>query len=339
MVPTVRALVAGFPRAHLTWVIGSAAHALVEGLPGVEFLVIHKQGGMGELLRLRRELRRRKFDVLLAAQASFRANWLYQAIRAPVKIGFDRQRASDLHGWFVNQRIPFRREHLLDSFLSFAEAIGLPRPPVEWGLPLGSEDYAWADEQLGGAKGPWLAINPAASKAERNWLPDRYAAVLDQVVERHRCRVMFTGAERDRKFGETILAASRHRDSVKNLMGRTTPKHLAALLSRTLALLAPDTGPVHLATAVGTPVVGMYAVAPPQLSGPYQTPELVVNRFPEAVRKFLHRDPASVPWKTRVHHTGAMELITVDDVLEKLDRVLKQNSSRADKTESGISPR
>lgn len=322
LVPTVQALRTGLPGAGLTWVIDQSAYSLVEGLPGIDFLVMDKRRGWRELLRVRRELRARSFDVLLAAQSSFRAHLLYQAVTAPVKLGFDRERATDLHSFFINRRIPFRREHFLDSFRSFAMELGLPKPELRWELPVNPEDHAWAQARLPGGPHRWLAVCLAASKAERNWPPDRYATVLDYAVERQGCRVVLIGVERDRAAAKAVLSQMRHRAAVLDLLGQSTPKRALALLALVDALLAPDSGPVHLATAVGTPVVGLYAVAPPELSGPYLSPQLVANRFPDAVRQFLGKDPAQVPWRTRVHHEGAMRLITVDEVIARLDLAL-----------------
>ena len=94
---------------------------------------------------------------------------------------------------------------------------------------------------------------------------------------------------------------------------RCTILGLAALLSQADVLIAPDTGPVHIARAMNTPVIGLYAVASPALSGPYKAQEFIVNRYPEAVHKFLGKDPEQVPWNTRVHHPGAMALIQTED--------------------------
>jgi heptosyltransferase I len=109
-----------------------------------------------------------------------------------------------------------------------------------------------------------------------------------------------------------------------NLIGQTTPKQLAAVLGKVRALVAPDTGPVHIATAMGTPVIGLYAVAPPELSGPYLSRHLVVNCFPQAVRQMLGKDPDAAAWGTRVHSAKAMALIEVEPVLEKLAMVFSE---------------
>ena len=148
--------------------------------------------------------------------------------------------------------------------------------------------------------------------------------MIDGCIQRWDVNVVLTGgsSERQHNFGEEVLKRVGKRQRVLNLIGQTNPKQLAAVLAKVKVLVAPDTGPVHIATAVGTPVVGLYAVAPPELSGPYHSQHLVVNRFPEAVRTILGKDPERVPWKTRVKSSRAMALITVEDVFAKLEKAL-----------------
>lgn len=315
VVPLVRTLQRNFPSAQITWVIGHRAHQLVDGLDGVEFVVIDKDRPLANWRRLRSQ----PFDAVLAVQASFRAHFLLTAIRAPVRIGF--AQGKDLHGLFVNRRVAPGKQHLLDSFLSFATALGAKEPVIDWRLPISDKDHEFARSQMPGDDTFWLAVNPAASKPERNWLPERYAAVINHAQETWKWKVVLTGGPdpAESALCEQVLELIKHREAVTNLIGKTTPKQLAAVLSRARVLLAPDTGPVHIATAMGTPVVGLYAVAPSQLSGPYNSRDLVIDRFPEAVRSLLRTDPATVPWGTRVHTPRAMELIQVKDVLEKLD--------------------
>lgn len=331
LVPLVRTLQKTFPRAQISWVISRQMHQLLEGLDGVEFILIDKTRHAWDYLQFYRHMRRRSFDVLLATQASFRANLFYPAIRAPLKIGFDKERLRDFHGFFVNRHLPPARQHLLDTFLSFAAALGAEEPLIDWRLPITEEDMRFAARSFGDENERWLAVNPTASKPQRNWLADRYGAVINHVIEAWASRVVLTGgtARAERHLGEAILAHIRRPSAVLNLIGQTTPKQLAAVLGRAQALLAPDTGPVHIATAMGTPVVGLYAVAPPELSGPYLSQHLVVNRFPQAVRQMLGKDPETVPWGTRVHDPDAMALIDVEAVLEKLATIFSRHQTNS----------
>jgi heptosyltransferase I len=322
-VPVLRTLRRAFPHAEITWVIGRAAYSLVHGLPGFHFVVLDKLAGGRGYWAAWRELRRHSFDALLAMQASFRAHLLYPAIRAPIRIGFDPSRSRDLHGLFVNRRIISRREHLLDSFFQFAESLGATERVLEWNLPVSKADMEFASEELGKRAECWLAVNPAASKPERTWSAERYARVCDQAMSRWNCGVVLTGgaAVWERGLAARIQARLQNRERIVNLVGRTTPKQLVAVLARARALLAPDTGPVHLATAVGTPVLGLYAVMTSRLSGPYQAGQWVIDRYDQALRRWKGRDPEEVPWGTRIHSRAAMDLIECDDVLDKLSQL------------------
>lgn len=319
-IPLIRTLRAAYPRARLTWITSPLAFALLEGLPGVEFIVIDKPATLGDYRALARRLRGRRFDALLALQANFRVNLIYPLINAQIKLGFDLRRAREGQWLFTNQRIPFTAEHLLDSFLAFARALGAKHSLMIWDLPLGASDYAFADQQLSGEE-PFLAVNPAASKPERNWSVEGYAAVLRSAQARWNVSVVLTGGSNPDEIALGKRIAELLHGRVIDLIGKTTPKQLAAVLKHCDCLLAPDTGPAHIAVAVGTPVVGLYAVAPPELSGPCFYPDLVVNKYPQAVSTLLRRDPATVPWNTRVHDPRAMALIQPDDVLEKLELV------------------
>jgi heptosyltransferase I len=324
-VPLVRALQRAFPQASITWVTSPPMLGLLEGLEGVEFVLTEKANHPFAYWRFYRRMKGRSFDVLLAAQASFRAHFLYPLIRAPRKIGFARSEARDSHGWFVNEHVPGGRDHLLDSFLKFARALGVESPAIEWRLPIGKSDIAFAQDRLKSER--WVAVNPMASKPERMWQPEAYVELIKACLDRWKCNVALTGGRNKVEclLGDA-LASEFSPDRVVNLVGQTTPKQLAAVLARVKVLVAPDTGPVHIATAMGTPVVGLYAVAPPELSGPYHSQHLVVNRFPEAVRTILGKDPQNVRWKTRVKSARAMALITVDDVLAKLETALAARS-------------
>jgi heptosyltransferase I len=291
-------------------------------MDGVEFIVIDKPRGIGDYLALRKQLKDERFDVLLAMQAALRANLIYPFIHAPLKIGFDSKRARDRQGWFTNAAIPFANEHLMDSFLAFAKTLGIENAVIDWRLPLGDAERDWARQQLVGGTGRVVIVNPAASKAERNWPAERYARVITHLQEKG-AQVILTGGAHPVEAALIKAIEEQLATPVKNLAGQTSPKQLAALIETADCVLAPDTGPVHMAVAVGTPVVGLYAVAPSWLSGPYLQRDYVIDHYDQAVREVLNKDPETVEWGTRVHDARAMQLITVDEVLERLSAVLE----------------
>lgn len=320
----VRRLQQCFPRASITWITSPLTYSLLSGMRGVTFEVHEKPRTLADYRAFYRLFRRRHFDVVMAMQASLRINLLYPALHSPLKIGFDRIRAREGQGWFCNRKIPFENNHLVDSFLAFPGQLGCGAAEPVWNLPIPDEDIGWARSCLQHLPRPLVALHPYASKPERNWLPERYAALIRDVTQHRQGSVVLTGgsAIAERELCRQLAEVSPSR--VLDLCGQTTPKQLAAILGQADVLVAPDTGAVHIARAMDTPVIGLYAVAPSRLTGPYGRMEFVVDRYPEAVRKFLGKDPQQVAWNTRVHHPGAMALIEVDDVVQQLGRVLSR---------------
>lgn len=320
LVPLIRTLQTHFPNAKLTWIISRPAYDLVEGMDGVEFIVIEKPNTLKDFWQFKKQMQARYFDVLLAPQASFRTNLLYPLIRAKRKIGYDNHRANDGHRWFIKEKITPGLEHTLDGFLKFSEPLGIEKKIIRWDLPIGADDYTWAEQHLP-KEGPILVVNPAASKPERSWLIERYIEVLLEAKKRWNVQIVLTGGPGayDRQLAAQIANAL----PVTDLVGKTKPKQLLAVISRAKAVLCPDTGPSHMAAAVNTPVVALHAVTNPLVSGPYCFPELVVNRYPEAVQQFLGVSYEQHIWGTHVHGERTMHLISVDEVLAKLEPLFK----------------
>ena len=321
LVPLIRTLQAHFPSAQLTWIISRPAYDLVEGMDGVHFVVIEKPKTLADFWQFKQQMRAHHFDVLLAPQASFRTNLLYPLIKAKRKIGYDNHRANDGHRWFVKEQITPGLEHTLDGFLKFVEPLGVTNKIIRWDLPIAKEHYEWAEQHLP-QDGPILVVNPAASKPERSWLVERYIEVVRQAQKRWKVHIVLTGGpgDYDKQLAEQISQAV----PVVNLVGKTKPKQLLAVISKAQAVLCPDTGPSHMAAAVQTPVIALHAVTNPLVSGPYLFPHLVVNRYPQAVEKFLGMPYEQHVWGTHVHGEESMNLISVHDVMSQLEKVFKE---------------
>lgn len=318
MVPLIRTLQTALPDTKLTWIISRPAFDLVEGMDGVEFIVIEKPKNLIDLWQFKKQMSSRHFDVLLAPQASLRTNLLYPLIKAKRKIGYDALRAKDGHGWFVKERITPGLDHTLDGFLKFAEPLGIREKIIRWDLPLAAVDYEWAENHLP-QQGPILVVNPAASKPERSWPVERYIAVLQHAREQWQAQIVLTGGPGD--YDKLLAAQILQEIPAINLVGKTKPKQLLAVISKATAVLCPDTGPSHMSAAVNTPVVALHAVTNPLVSGPYVFQHLVVNRYPEAVEKVLGLTMEQHVWGTHVHGDEAMKLIAVDDVIKRLAKI------------------
>ena len=137
VVPMLRTLQQAWPATQFTWIIGKAEARFMRLIEGVEFITVDKRAGFGARRAVLEQLAGRRFDVLLHMQLAFRASLLAREIRAAVKLGFDRERARELQWLFTNARIaPRVREHVLDSFFGFAEALGVRDRQVRWDIPL-----------------------------------------------------------------------------------------------------------------------------------------------------------------------------------------------------------
>ncbi|WP_255505348.1 glycosyltransferase family 9 protein [Alkalisalibacterium limincola] len=317
VVPVVRTLQRQLPGCRLTWVIGPGEAKLLAGLEDVRFVVYDKRSGLSGMRALWRELRKEPFDVLLQMQLAARANLLAAGIRARRRIGYDRARSKEGHGLVVNERIDPGGQHVLDVLGRFCEPLGVRQDRVEWNLPLAAAEREWAAGHLAPGR-RWLLVSPCSSHRLRNWSAERYAAVADHAVSRGWSVAICGGrSELERVTTDAILAAMSQ--PALDLVGRDTLKQLIALLERADAVMAPDSGPVHIANAVGTPVLGLYACTDPTRSGPYSSLEWTIDRYDAAARRFLGKPGSALRWGKRVEFEGAMDLIAVEEVIERFD--------------------
>jgi len=325
LVPLIRTLQAHFPKATLTWIISRPAYDLVEGMDGVEFIVIDKPNNLSDYWQFYKQMRARHFDVLLATQASFRANLLYPLIHATRKIGYDALRAKDGHGWFIHEAISPGNDHTLEGFLRFADALGVKEKLIRWELPIQEEAHQWAEQQLPEGAGPVVLVNPAASKPERSWPVERYIDVINYLTSRRNARVILTGGPGlfDKTLGDAIIKAI---PDITNLIGKTQPKQLLALIDSADLLLCPDTGPSHMAAALTTPVIALHAVTSADVSGPYIYRHLAVDCYPEAVSLVLKKTKDTNVWGTQAHGEETMKLVEVAQVISKIDSVLAETT-------------
>ncbi|MEE9887956.1 MAG: glycosyltransferase family 9 protein [Stenotrophomonas geniculata] len=320
VVPLVRTLQAARPDTPIHWIIDKAGHKLLDGMPGVTFHAYDKKSGMAGVKELRRQLPPGRFEALLQMQVAFRANLLSAFIPAERRIGYDRSRSKDLHGLFINERIPDRPGiHVLDAIGSFCEPLGLRQAEVSWDLAVPQSAYEWAAAQWQDDGRPVLMISPCSSHVRRNWYADRYAAVANHAAQRG-WRVVLCGgrSELERSMADAIQAQL-HTPAL-DLVGKDTLKQLPALLARANLVMTPDSGPMHIANAMGAKVLGLHAASNPNRSGPYSDRRYCVDRYDDAARKYLAKQAADLKWGTKIEFDDVMELITVEDGIAAFER-------------------
>ncbi|WP_447927550.1 glycosyltransferase family 9 protein [Vreelandella sp. EE27] len=330
LVPTVRALQRQWPEARITWIIGKGEHSLLSGLSGVEFIVFDKATGLAGMRKIWRTLADTRFDVLLHMQQAIRASVLSLGLKADVRLGYDKARAKDCQHWFTQHQLtPRRHPHVLESFMDFARALGVEDDRLEWNLAIPPTAYEEAQALAGQA--PYLVINPCSNarlRNFRNWSVKGYASVIDHAYQYHGLISVLTGggSAAEREMGDAIEALCK-KGSVVNAIGGTSLKGVLALIDQARAVIAPDTGPAHMGNALGTPTLGLYATTNPQRAAPYLWKEFAVNAYPQAVRTYLNKSVDEVSWGQRVRHADAMDLISTDEVIKKLDALLEHTAT------------
>jgi len=318
-VPVLRAIQDAWPETAVTWICASVEHGLLSVLPGVRFFVLDKNQGWRGYTGLRRQLGGERFDVMVQMQVSARANLAGACVNADIKLGWDKARARDFHRWFMTDAIPAdKHQHQVQGHLSFARTLGINIKEPVWNFPVSGRNSQFARETLPGDQ-PTLIISPCSSHSHRNWLPERYAAVADHASSAHGMRVVLSGGPGalERDMGHAIESAALCKP--ENLIGKVSLQQLMALLQLADIVLSPDSGPAHMANALGTPVVGLHACTWSIRGGPYHYLDLCVDKFPEAAEKFRRQRPEDIRWGKKIEQPGVMALIQTDEVIAKID--------------------
>ncbi len=317
--PVVSSIRAHRPEARITWIMQPGSAALVEGHPAVdEVVVLDRKRGMAGFADLRRALAGHRFDVALNLQAYLKAGVATRLTGAPVRIGYDRARARDLTWLFSTHRLPARpRGHVQDEFLEFLDFLGVP-VRLEWGLEPTEEERSRYAPLLPDAAGPTIALVVGTTKPEKEWPAERYAALADAVAADFGARTVLVGGRSPRE--EAAATAIRSAASHPPLDLREWDlRRVAYLLHRADVLVSPDTGPLHMGVALGTPTVALMGHTNPKRYGPYRRfGELLVDAFGEPGEEY----PVSAP-----NRAGRMGRIGVEQVMEKVELALRRYRS------------
>lgn len=326
-IAVVQAIQNHWPETKITWITGKIEAQLVGHLPNITVVVFDKKEGFAGMKKVWALLSDQHFDALLHMQAAIRASALSWGIKANHKIGFGPNRTREGQRLFTNKHLPQTDSfHVLDNFSEFAKYIGVPFDKPTWNIPLSQSDIEFAQANL--EKHPTLVISPAASKDSRNWLTDRYAQLADHATELG-LQVVLCGspAPREVDLGKNIESLCQH--PIKNLIGKTSLMQLTSLLKHADIVLAPDTGPAHLATTQGTDVIGLYAHSNPARTGPYNSLEFIVSVYQKHVEEQQGKPVKELSWGTRAKGDSLMQDISLDMVKQSLDSVLEKQKETA----------
>ena len=318
-VAMVQAIQRQWPQTKITWIMGKAEACLLNDLPGIEVIPFDKKAGLIAYTSIWEKLRHRRFAALLHMQTALRASILTLGIKARHRLGFDQQRASDGQSLFTNYKVPSPKSaHVLDGFMTFAAALGIVDLTPNWNIPISHADEAWAKQQI--TSQPVLLMAPSASKPYKNWTLHGYAALADH-ASRKGFDVIFCGgpSPQEIQFSEAIIAKCQCHPV--NLVGKTSLKQLFALIKNVDMVLAPDTGPAHMATAAGTPVIGLYAHHNPARTGPYHCMNYTVSVYGKLIEEQTGKLLSELPWRQRLKDDTAMTHIEITEVINTFDRL------------------
>lgn len=324
-VAMVQAIQKQWPSTKITWIMGKIEAQLLYDLPNVEIIVFDKKTGIKGMKTLWNSLAEQHFDALLHMQLAIRASVLTLGIKAKYKIGFNRKRAKELQWLFTNKKISDASSpHVLDSFFEFAYFLGIKKTTPSWNIPLSKGDVDFAKNIQIDDK-PIFLISPAASKDERNWLTERYSNIADYAVKQG-FQVVLCGSPSKREVDLGHAIESNMINSTTNLIGKTSLKQLAALILQAKLVLAPDSGPTHIATTQGTPVIGLYGHSNPKRTGPYLSLNYVVSVYEKHIKDQCKSPLNKRPWDARVKGEHIMQDISINDVIEVFNKITNSTS-------------
>ena len=289
--PTAVALRRAFPSAYLGWVVDEPFAALMSRVKEIDEVFVSPipNGGksrwtdlprvpaiLTEFRALSRTLRQRRFDVVLEMQALLRSGVTAYFSRAPERIGFADVRR-EMSFLFVNRRVCPNGRHDVDRYLTMAEVLGAPRSRAIWPELTWPEDEAVADTLLQTVPTghPLIALNPGASASYRRWPAERFVQAAARIHQRHAVGFVVVGSTAESGLCQRVCDQASV--PITNLAGRTSLPQLAAVLRRCTCMLTADTGPMHLAVAVGTRVVALMGPTDPALTGPYGSQHVLLD--------------------------------------------------------------
>lgn len=274
--PVLSALRRRYPTAHIAWVVNSAYEPLLQGHPDLTETVPFDRGalrhgrwhGTRTAVRFLRRLRNERFDLVLDLQGLFRSGIMTAATGAARRIGLStaREGAAWMYTDVVN--VPaVTVTHAVDRYWLLAKALGAGGGTKSFTLPQPATEAAWAEALLRECPRPWLAMAVGARWTTKRWPPAAFAALARRAQEHGGGTILLVGGSEDRILAHQVAVAIT--GSVLDLTGRTTLPRLAAVLARADVVLANDTGPLHLAAALGRPVLAPYTCTRATLTGPY----------------------------------------------------------------------
>ncbi|MEZ9323153.1 glycosyltransferase family 9 protein [Vibrio sp. 10N.286.51.E5] len=321
-IASVQAIQKQWPETQITWITGKLEAQLLQAVNGIEVIVFDKKAGLGGYKSLWNQLKGRKFDALLHMQYAIRASVATLGINAKYKLGFSPERSQDFQTLFTNVKVPSPASlHVADGLMAFAHKIGVPQSELSWSLSYSEEDKAWAETKLDSEK-PNLLLVPGASKAYKNWNAEGYVDVINH-ARNNGWNVILAGSPAKIEVDLASDIQTLLQEPCLNLVGESSIMQMLSLIDLVDIVIAPDTGPAHMASAMKTPIIGLYAHHNPIRVGPYNYLKYAVSVYEEVIFAETGKNSQELGWRTRAKDEKAMDRISSDSVVTMFDQVVE----------------
>ena len=318
--PTLAEIRRLHPKAHITWLVEEEAHDIIRGNPYINRIIVSKRKiwqknlsnpsmllrTLKEVSHFIREIRDTSYDLVIDLQGLFKSGILVYLTRGERKVGYDKTR--ELSYLFLNERIkPFHPDqHAVLRYINLAKYLGANGTHLDFGIPVGETEKEYIDRIINVSKKPIIAINPMARWKTKQWNHGKFAELADKIHHQLDAMVIFTGSK-DHIIDVARILSYMESEAI-NLVGKTTLKQLAHLFKHSKLVVSTDSGPMHIAAAVGTRVIALFGPTSPSRTGPFGEGHVII-------RKDL---PCSPCLKRSCPTLECMDSISVEDVFSKI---------------------
>ena len=311
--PLLNAIKRAHPEARISWVMQPGASLLVEGHPSVDRIIpFERSAGLGAYGKLRRAVQGEQFDAVLVLQAYLKAGAVGALLPTTRRIAIDRQRARDFSWIFSAERIPSRPiGHMQDQFLEYLEPLGIPAEPMTYRLGPWESEREWQRRFFEQFTRPAVPLVIGTTKSDKDWPVEHWAEIVDILWHDFALEPVLVGGRSPRELHAEQVIMTRARHKPRSALGSGL-RRLVSILDGSALVIAPDTGPLHMAVAIDKPVIGLFGYTNPKRTGPYRKfGDLLVDAFGDAGEEYTAAEP---------NRPARMNLITVGDVLDKVER-------------------
>ena len=304
MIPVINTLRNHSPKSNITWIIGKTEYGLVKNIKDIEFVVFDKKRSFKSIRHLMKSLKGRRFDFLLHMQKSLRSRIISFFVRAGKKYNYENVKVQD-------------KSHVLDTFFLFLQNLGITKKMLDWSININENN------NIIKIKKKYIILNPFTSSRRfnfREWKINNYITICKYLSDRYDIDSVVVGGKSNYEINESKKIGAEK--FIHNLVGKTNLQELYNIIKGCEFYIGPDSGTLHIASMLKKPVIGLFATSNPLRTGPYDNMNYVINKYEIALKKYNNKSIHEVKWGARIRNNQAMSLITQDDVIDMVDKIL-----------------